>query len=137
MRSSHLLIVIVFLLGIFGCSSGENSGVPISKATAGQIIFSDGHETDPVDHGRPVVLIGHAFGVTPEIFRDAFSGVTAARNGAPSQSHAQANKRILMRKLGRHGVTNKRLDEVSDFYRYRPQSEELWKHKPAVATAMI
>ncbi|MBG87589.1 MAG: hypothetical protein CMO80_11910 [Verrucomicrobiales bacterium] len=26
-----------------------------------------------------------------------------------------------MSALGKHGVTNERLDEVSDFYRYKPQ----------------
>lgn len=103
----------------------------------GQVVFSGGHETDPVDNGRPVVLIGNALGVTPEIFRDAFSGVTPAKNGSPSDAHAQANKQVLMEKLGPHGITNERLDEVSDFYRYRPRSGELWQHKPAVATATI
>lgn len=42
-----------------------------------------------------------------------------------------------MDKLAPHGVTNERLDEVSNFYRYRPQSGELWNHKPAKATATI
>jgi hypothetical protein len=109
----------------------------MSKATPGQLVFSDGHETDRGDHGRPVVLIANALGVTPAVFRDAFSGVTPATIGPPSPSHAQANKKILMKKLGPHGVTNERLDKVSDFYRYRPQAGELWKHKPAVATATI
>ena len=137
MRNSLSILITVLLSVFIGCSSGENSGVTMSTATTGQIIFSDGHETNPVDHGRPVALIGNALGVTPEVFRDAFSGVSPAKNGSPSSSRAQANKQILMNKLSPHGVTNERLDEVSNFYRYRPQSEELWKHKPAVATATI
>jgi len=137
MRFSRLTLIISLLPIIIGCSNGEDSGVSMTTATAGQIVFSGGHETDPVDHGRPVALIGNALGVTPEVFRDAFSGVSPAENGSPSPSRAQANKQILMDKLGPLGVTNERLDEVSNFYRYRPQSGELWKHKPAVATATI
>jgi len=109
----------------------------MSQATTRKIIITDGHETIPIDHGRPVELIANALGVTPEVFRDAFSGVTPAENGPPSPSHAKANKQILMNKLGPYGVTNEQLDEVSDFYRYRPQSGEIWQHKPAVATATI
>ena len=109
----------------------------MSSASNGQVVFTNGHETNPVDHGRPVGLIASALGVKTEVFRDAFSGVTPAKNGPPSPFHAKANKKILMDKLGPHGVTNERLDEVSNFYRYRPQSGELWKHKPAVATATI
>ncbi len=109
----------------------------MSTAKSGQVVFLDGHETDPIDHGRPVDLIANALGVTPKVFRDAFSGVSPAKNGQPSPSQARANKQILMDKLGPHGVTNERLDEVSNFYRYRPPSGELWKHKLAVATATI
>jgi hypothetical protein len=135
---NYLSILIIVSLPVFtGCSSREDEGVTMSTATTGQIVFSGGHETDPVDHGRPVVLIGNALGVTPEVFRDAFSGVSPSESGPPSPSHAQANKQILMDKLGPHGVTNERLDEVSDFYRYRPQSGDVWTHKPAVATATI
>jgi hypothetical protein len=31
--------------------------------------FSGGHETDPRDHGRPVVLVAAALKVRPEVFR--------------------------------------------------------------------
>ena len=109
----------------------------MSTAKPGQVVFTGGHETDAVDHGRPVVLIASALDVTPEVFRDAFSGVTPSKVGPPSPSQARANKQVLMEKLGPLGVTNERLDEVSNFYRYRPQAGELWSHKPAVATATI
>jgi hypothetical protein len=39
--------------------------------------------------------------------------------------------------LGKHGITNERLDEVSNYYRYQPQSGELWTHTPATASATI
>jgi hypothetical protein len=80
------------------------------------VTFSGGHETDPKDHGRPVVLVAAALEVKPEVFREAFSGVTPARGGKPSQEEARRNKAALMKVLKPHGVTNERLDEVSNYY---------------------
>ena len=134
--SRPILMLVLFSI-LPGCSGGESGGVGTSGSTPGQVVFDGGYETDPVDHGRPVQLIGNALGVTPEVFRDAFSGVNPSKNGPPSPSRVSANKEVLMDKLGPLGVTNERLDEVSNFYRYRPGSGELWKHKPAVATATI
>lgn len=36
-----------------------------------------------------------------------------------------------------HGVTNERLDEASDYYRYRPQNGELWTHADAAGYAVV
>jgi hypothetical protein len=101
------------------------------------IKFSGGHETDRRDGGRPVVLVAAGLGVTPELFREAFRGVTPARGGPPSRAQAQRNKRALLKVLGPHGVTNERLDEVSNYYRYRPQEGEFWRNRPAKATAIL
>lgn len=101
------------------------------------VSFSGGHETDKRDGGRPVVLIAAALGVKPEVFREAFSGVTPARGRGPTGEEARANKAALMKVLQPHGITNDRLDEVSDYYRYRPQNGELWKHTEAKAHAFV
>ena len=101
------------------------------------IRFTGGHETDRRDHGRPVVLVAAGLGVSPELFREAFRGVTPARGGPPSRAQAQRNKRALLKVLGPHGVTNERLDEVSDYYRYRPELGELWRCRPAKAQAIV
>lgn len=100
--------------------------------------FSGGHDTDPRDRGRPVLLIASALGVTEDVFRDAFSGVRPAGPGrGPIGEEARANKKVLMTALGKHGITNERLDEVSNFYRYPPGSRELWNHTPAKANALV
>jgi hypothetical protein len=99
--------------------------------------FSGGHETDPRDRGRPVVLVAAALDVKPEVFREAFRGVTPARGGPPSKEEAQRNKAALMKVLRPHGVTNDRLDEVSNYYRYRPQLGEMWPTTPAKAHAVV
>ncbi|QDU49179.1 hypothetical protein [Gimesia panareensis] len=104
---------------------------------AGTVIFTGGFETDPRDHGRPVNLIAAALGVEPQVFRDAFSRVQPARNGAPTAARARANKEVLMNALGKYGITNDRLDEVSNYYRYQPHNGEVWKRTPARATAII
>lgn len=103
------------------------------------VVFTGGHETVPVDHGRPVKLIAAALGVQDEVFRDAFSNVHPAGpgSGGPSESEARANKTVLMNALGKHGVTNDRLDTVSNFYRYRPDTGNLWRNQSAAASALV
>jgi hypothetical protein len=101
------------------------------------IQLAGGHETDRRDGGRPVVLVAAGLGVSPELFREAFRGVTPARGGPPSRAEAQRNKRALLKVLGPHGITNERLDEVSNYYRYRPQRGELWRARPAQAQAIV
>jgi hypothetical protein len=101
------------------------------------VTFSGGHDTDPKDGGRPVVLVAAALGVKPGVFREAFRGVTPARDGRPSPEQARRNKDALMNVLEPLGVTNERLDEVSDYYRYQPQRGRLWKNTPAKAYAVI
>jgi hypothetical protein len=101
------------------------------------VTISGGHETDRSDGGRPVVLIAGALGVKPEVFREAFRGVTPARDGRPSGAEARRNKEALLKVLGPHGITNERLDEVSDYYRYRPQAGELWPTGEAQAVAIV
>lgn len=110
----------------------------VSKNTAADtVIFTGGYETDPRDHGRPVVLIAAALGVKPEVFRQAFSNVKPARGGDPSPARARANKETLMAALGKHGISNDRLDTVSNYYRYQPERGGLWKHTPATTKAII
>ncbi|HAH49538.1 MAG TPA: hypothetical protein DCM07_32810, partial [Planctomycetaceae bacterium] len=62
-----------------------------------------------------------ALGVEPEVFQQAFSNVKPARGGAPSAARVRANKEVLMSALGKQGITNDRLDTVSNYYRYQPE----------------
>lgn len=108
---------------------GVESTVPVK--------FSGGHETDRRDGGRPVVLVAAGLGVRPEVFREAFSNVRPAKNGKPSGEEARRNKEVLMKALSPHGITNERLDEVSNYYRYQPQSGRLWPTTAAKAHAVV
>jgi hypothetical protein len=92
------------------------------------LVFSGGHETDPRDHGRPVVLVAAALKVPPQVFREAFSHVHPAGpgSGGPTDAEARANKHALMDALAKYGVTDERLNEVSNRYRYRSWAGELW-----------
>ena len=102
------------------------------------VVFSGGHDTVGVDRGRPVVLIAAALGVTPEVFRDAFSHVhPAGPNRGPTDDEARKNKAALMSALGKYGVTDKRLNEVSNYYRYNRSRGEMWTNKPATANALV
>jgi len=102
------------------------------------VVFSGGHETDPRDGGRPVVLVANGLGVAPEVFREAFSHVRPARAGSePAPAQVQQNKAALLNALGKYGIDNDRLDTVSNYYRYVRGRGELWTHTPAVANALV
>jgi hypothetical protein len=101
------------------------------------ITFSGGHEIARNDLGRPCVLIAAALKVEPDVFREAFSGVTPSRSGPPSGEEARRNKSALMKVLGPHGVTNDRLDEVSNYYRFRRDSGKIWPTTEAKAHAVV
>lgn len=111
--------------------------IPESAQEAGTVLFEDGYLTDDRDGGRPVALIAAALDVEPAVFRDAFRGVRPSSFGPPTAFRAQANKRVLMDALAPRGVTNERLDEVSNYYRYRPEQGEMWPHQPARAKAVM
>lgn len=101
------------------------------------VTFEGGHETDPRDRGRPVSLVAGALGVTPEVFRDAFSRVRPAHDRRPTEEEARANKAALIGALSKYGITNERLDEVSNHYRYRPERGETWPRRAATAFAIV
>ena len=118
--------------------------LPVSVQTSSRdaarlpVVISGGHETDPRDHGRPVVLVAGGLGVSPEVFRDAFSRVHPVAAGSyPEQERAQQNKAVLLSALANYGITNQKLDAVSDVYRYNPGSGHLWPTKPAVLIALV
>lgn len=133
MRSVSILMIPVFACGVLGMAPRETHAAERTVP----VTIKGGHETDPKDGGRPVVLVAAGLGVKPEVFREAFRGVTPARNGRPTGEQARQNKAALLKVLGPHGITNDRLDEVSDYYRYRPQNGELWTHKDAKAHAVV
>lgn len=120
-------------------SSSSLTTVTTTKDGTVSVTISGGYETDPQDHGRPVVLIAAALGVPTEVFREAFSGVTPAElgSGGPTVQEAQSNKAALLKVLAPYGITNDRLDEVSDYYRYNGQQSQTWKIIPATATAIV
>lgn len=111
----------------------------IADKTANSVVISGGFNTDSQDHGRPVVLIAAALGVPTEVFREAFSGVTpaGAGSGGPTQEEAQKNKTALMKVLEPYGITNARLDEVSNYYRYNGSKGEVWTRTQATASAIV
>lgn len=102
------------------------------------LVFAGGHETDPRDRGRPVVLVAGALGVPEQVFREAFTHVRPAPGGQePDPQQVRRNKDALLQALAPYGVTNERLDEVSNYYRYRPQEGEMWPTQDAAGYATV
>ncbi len=102
------------------------------------VVFTGGHETDARDRGRPVALIAAALGVSSDVFRKAFSGVTPATGGRePEPGQVHRNKAALLQELRPYGIDNERLDAVSDYYRYNGSRGEMWRNTPAQAYATV
>jgi len=135
--SVSLLTIVAIAIATFSANADPKPLPP--GITRVPVTFSGGHETVPVDHGRPVVLIAAALGVKDEVFREAFSHVHPAGpgSGGPTDAEARANKAALMNALGKFGVTDARLNDVSNFYRYPPGRGNLWKVTPATANALV
>jgi hypothetical protein len=109
-----------------------------TQATEVAVTISGGRETDLRDGGRPVVLIAAALGVPADVFRTAFTGVTPAAAGAePEGGQVDRNKSALLAVLSPYGVTNARLDQVSNHYRYNGAGGGTWPIRQAAAVATI
>jgi hypothetical protein len=137
--SNHSAVATAALLALMFAFAvvSTNANVVRAEETKVPLTISGGHETDPKDYGRPVVLVAGALGVKPEVFREAFSGVTPARDRPPTGEEARRNKEALMKVLKPFDVTNDRLDEVSNYYRYQPQKGEMWPTTTAEGYAVI
>lgn len=125
--------------GAAPAGANETKATSVVDANGYTITIAGGYETDPVDHGRPVSLIAAALGVSAETFREAFSGVTpaGADSGGPTEAEAKANKAALLKVLAPYGITNDKLDEVSNYYRYSGSKGEIWKRTPAVLETIV
>jgi len=128
-RSIGILVVWAAFLAV-SAARAEPVQVPL--------VFSGGHETDPHDRGRPVALIAGALGVPAEVFREAFSHVHPAPAGTePDPDQVRRNKEALMAALGPYGITNERLDAVSNRYRYNRSRGEMWPTQAATGYAVV
>lgn len=131
------------LICCWGAVLTLSAGIPSSTLAEAvpiriPVVITGGHETDPRDHGRPVALVAGGLGVTPGVFRQIFSGVHPVAPGSyPDEGRARENKSVLLAALSRYGVTNQRLDTVSDYYRYQPGAGRLWPTRPASILAMV
>lgn len=121
-------------------AGGADSANTTSTTVQGDytVVISGGFDTDPQDRGRPVALVAAALGVPAEVFREAFSGVTpAGLDRGPTAEEAQSNKAALMSVLAPYGITNERLDEVSNYYRYNGRTEATWQKTLATAVPIL
>jgi hypothetical protein len=141
MRTTPLLQAIACLALIcFSSARADDPAASLPPSAESKIVltFTGGHDTEGVDRGRPVILIAAALGVPPETFRDAFSHVKPAPAGeAPEPAQVRLNKAALMERLAPYGVTDERLNEVSNYYRYRRDRDELWRHLDAQGYATV
>ena len=153
MKNSRIVAIaglgLVAVLALAGCSAASvaPSSLDAQGTTGSQgsqttgevtVTISGGHGTDPVDNGRPVVLVAAALGVPTGVFREAFSGVTPAGAGEqPEDTQVRLNKSALLEVLAPYGITNEQLDAASDFYRYNGSSGGTWAHTDATAVAVL
>jgi hypothetical protein len=134
-----LILCIATFAALASGARADDAKIPAKLAgTKIPLVFAGGHDTDPRDHGRPVVLIAAALKVPADLFRETFTHVKPAPAGRdPQPEQVRQNKQALLRGLEPHGVTNDRLDEVSNYYRYNARRDELWRNKPAAGYATV
>jgi hypothetical protein len=138
MKTTKPILFATFAFAAALCTMASAQTNPGTVETRIPAVITGGHTTDPRDHGRPVVLVASALGVAPEVFRDAFSRVKPAPAGErPDPAQVQLNKQTLLASLGPYGITNDRLDEVSNFYRYNGRDGGIWRHTPATVAATV
>jgi hypothetical protein len=131
------LLILGAILPMIATAQAPGSTSP-EGTTQVPVTFTGGHDTDPRDRGRPVVLIAAALKVSPEVFRQAFSQVHPAPAGEqPQPDQVRKNKAALMSNLGPYGVTDDRLNEVSNYYRYSRSRGEMWRNTQAAAMATV
>ncbi len=105
---------------------------------ANEVTLKGGHETVAADHGRPIILIAAGLGVAPQVFRDAFIHVKPAPIGQePDPEQVRRNKEALLSALSKYGVTNELLDTVSNYYRYPPGRNNVWRSRTSEIEAII
>ncbi len=145
-RGSILVAAIagVVVASMFGQVNAAGDGAAASQPasqpseTRADVVFSGGYETYGPDGGRPVVLIAAALKVPAEVFRATFKNVRPAGPGQePQEAQVRQNKAVLMRGLSPYGVTDDRLNEVSNYYRYAGFKGEMWRNTPATAYARV
>jgi len=135
--SKILVLALLVLSASFIWAQSTNSPGAVHTSQV-PVTFTGGHETEGVDRGRPVILIASALKVPPEVFRKVFTGVKPAGPGQqPEETQVRKNKQVLMEALSPYGVTDERLNEVSNYYRYRHEGGELWKHTDAAGYATM
>ena len=78
-------VAVLAVLAVSGMRAWCDPGTGLTRAP---VVFSGGHETDPRDRGRPVILIAAALGVPADVFRAAFTHVHP-----PPQGRAPRRKR--------------------------------------------
>lgn len=137
-KASLLVVLGIAVTVCSGSIPAVPQQVPQAKTEKVEVRIWGGHETDSRDRGRPVALVAGALGVPSEVFREAFSHVTPAPAGVqPDPAQVRRNKEELLNVLGRYGITNDRLDTVSNYYRYRREAGEMWPTTPAKAYAVV
>ena len=133
----HVCLLSLSLAFILTACSGTSNDNNIINANF-SVTITGGYETDPRDNGRPVVLIAAALDAPPEVFREAFSHVTPSPAGQePDPAQVQLNKEALLNVLSPYGVTNDRLDEVSNYYRFNGSVGETWTRTPAKVAIVV
>ncbi|BFU46250.1 hypothetical protein KRMM14A1004_44870 [Krasilnikovia sp. MM14-A1004] len=124
------------LAGVAGwyLRSPDNDSSTDAQATA---TLSGGFELTSHDYGRPVPLYASMLGVEPDTFRQAFSGVHPDPGHDPSGSEQETNKAALLAVLAPHDVTNEKLDEVANYYRFNDTEGQTWPHRTAKVHAIV
>jgi hypothetical protein len=133
-RLVAVLVTTTLLPGVAACGGSAGSA---SATRTVAVTVSGGFVLGADDYGRPVPLYASMLGVTPAVFRQAFAGVRPDTAHDPSAAQQQTNKGALMSVLAAYDVTNARLDEVANYYRFDGTRGQTWPHRAARVEAVV
>jgi hypothetical protein len=132
---THTALAGLVTLGL-AAAAGCASSAPSSDRTV-PVSLVGGFQIGADDYGRPVPLYASMLGVTPDVFRRAFSGVRPDAAHSPTSARQQTNKSALMSVLGAYHVTNDQLDRVANYYRFNSAAGQTWPQRIARAEAVV
>ena len=124
-------------IGVLAVSVGLGSAACNADEKKVPVRFSSGHQIGTKDFGRPIVLIAAALGVKPEVFREAFSGVTPAQGRGPMRDEVRKNKAALLKVLEQHGREQRASRRVFGLLRLSARAGEVWPTTAAKAEAIV
>jgi hypothetical protein len=128
MKPTLLLALVLAAISLRAARAKTTDSNPVAGSRVA-VVFTGGYDTNPLTMAARWLWSRG---------RSAFRRVKPAPAGeAPDPAQVRLNKQALLDTLEPYGVTNDRLDAMSNYYRYNRSRGEWWRHRRASAYALV